>query len=873
MMPTAPGVVGPATILALGSCAEPSPWGASAHDSTGNPLWSLTPSNRAQAMSPTSSTDSVAVAAATTVARAALLSSITSYDALHPDRVTEALGPIHPVVLSINPDGHARGHVLTSYDEGAPEDGTVYGLPTTTVAEAQYSADGKDYDPVTTHTGYAATTSGGKTGWALRLATSATTVGAGTGGGDLVTNTRYNDAGQTIQTWLPGSTGSDARSTSTTYNTAGTSGTCVSNTLAGLICSTGPTAQPTTGNPLPVTASTSYNLLDQPLTVTETAGSTVRTNTTTYDTAGRTQTNAVSVTPTAAGGTALPTVTTGYDPSTGLPITTSTTVSGTTTTLTTGYDSLGRAISYTDANGTTSTTSYDISGHAVSVGDGKGAIGYTYDSTTEHRGLVTSEDAGVGSALGTLAATYDPDGALTAETYPNGLVATTLSDNTGNPTQLTYARSGSTWMTFTQASDAQGNTVKQSSPQSSQFFSYDTAGRLTQTQDTLTATSSCITRQYTLDADSNRTILNSYPAGTGGACSTSTTPTTTTSTFDGADRITNTGYTYDTLGRTSSVPSVDAQGIGSHAATTGTVTVGYYANDYVATQTQGAAALSFTLDPNQNRLATSSDGTTATTSHYNDDTDSPAWTSTSATVWTRNITGIDGGLAATVDQTGTVTLQLANLHGDIAATADDTTTATGAATYSESTEYGAPRTPGSAPDTYGWLGAKQRSSNDLAGLTLMGVRLYNPTTGRFLSVDPVPGGTDNPYVYVTNPTDSFDLNGMWWHSVRHWIWKHKVDIALTAASSVPVVGEVAWAVRGARFATWAARSRWVGTGSRLFGRGGSYGFKGILNRGPLRTGWGWNGSRNTFRTSIGWHPRQQTTWLRRTIGHHHKDWF
>ena len=35
MMPTAPGVVGPATILALGSCAEPSPWGASAQPDFG----------------------------------------------------------------------------------------------------------------------------------------------------------------------------------------------------------------------------------------------------------------------------------------------------------------------------------------------------------------------------------------------------------------------------------------------------------------------------------------------------------------------------------------------------------------------------------------------------------------------------------------------------------------------------------------------------------------------------------------------------------------------------------------------------------------------------------------------------------------------
>ena len=90
-----------------------------------------------------------------------------------------------------------------------------------------------------------------------------TTVGAGTGGTDLVTNTRYNDAGQTVQSWLPGSTGSDARSTSTSYYTATGTGPCVSAALAGLACSTGPTAQPATGHPLPVTT-TSYNRYDQP---------------------------------------------------------------------------------------------------------------------------------------------------------------------------------------------------------------------------------------------------------------------------------------------------------------------------------------------------------------------------------------------------------------------------------------------------------------------------------------------------------------------------------------------------------------------------------------------------------------------------------
>jgi hypothetical protein len=50
------------------------------------------------------------------------------------------------------------------------------------------------------------------------------------------------------------------------------------------------------------------------------------------------------------------------------------------------------------------------------------------------------------------------------------------------------------------------------------------------------------------------------------------------------------------------------------------------------------------------------------------------------------------------------------------------------------------------------------------GFMLMGVRLYNATTGRFLSADLVDGGSCNDYEYVcANPVNSFDLNGrrMW----------------------------------------------------------------------------------------------------------------
>ena len=107
-------------------------------------------------------------------------------------------------------------------------------------------------------------------------------------------------------------------------------------------------------------------------------------------------------------------------------------------------------------------------------------------------------------------------------------------------------------------------------------------------------------RDYTLTLDSDRTSLGTGAPGSNGACSTSS-PTTDSTTFDIADRITNSGYAYDYFGRTRTVPAIDTNQPGGSA-----LTVRYFADDMVASESQnyptsGSSTYSktFTLDPSE----------------------------------------------------------------------------------------------------------------------------------------------------------------------------------------------------------------------------------------------------------------------------------
>jgi RHS repeat-associated protein len=214
------------------------------------------------------------------------------------------------------------------------------------------------------------------------------------------------------------------------------------------------------------------------------------------------------------------------------------------------------------------------------------------------------------------------------------------------------------------------------------------------------------------------------------------------------------------MGRATAIPASDTSVGGS-----GTVTLSYFANDMVHSENDGTRTDTFALDPASRLLSTTDSSTGATTTKvYAGPGDSPAWLSSSTGSWSRNVTDIAGNLAAiqTGTTAGTATIQIVNPHGDVVATLTDPSSGVGAITaYFETTEFGAPRPANTAKAAnYGWLGGARRDSGDLAGLVMMGRRLYDPFTGRFTSVDPVAGGSANDYDYCSqDPINRFDPMG------------------------------------------------------------------------------------------------------------------
>ncbi len=492
---------------------------------------------------------------------------------------------------------------------------------------------------------------------------------------------------------------------------------------ANLPCQTQPAAQPeTSGLPnLPVTDIT-YNTWDQAETITEVFGSTTRTRKSTFDNAGR----ALTTEETSTVDKALPKITDEYNKETGALEKESTTVEGKTKTITKVINARGQLTSYTDADGATTKYTYDMDGRTEEVSDSKGYEIYAYDPTTGFLNKLLD------SAAGTFTASYDVEGKMLTESYPNGMNANYTISPAGQGTKVEYVKTthcttSCTWFSDAVVPSIHGETLAQTSTLSSEAYAYDNAGRLLQTQET-PAGKGCVTRIYAYDEESNRRSLTTREPGSKGECVTEG-GTAERHIYDPANRLIDSGVSYEALGNTTNLPASDA---GSNELTSS-----YYVDSQVASQTQNGETINYNYDPAARTRETISSGKTASTvvTHYDGPGNALSWTSESTEKWTRNIPGIGGEVAATQTNAGTPVLQLHDLNGNIVATAALSETETKLLSTYNSTEFGVPTT--SSPPKYSWLGADGIASELPSGDIAQDGNTYIPLTGLPLQTRPV----------------------------------------------------------------------------------------------------------------------------------------
>lgn len=273
------------------------------------------------------------------------------------------------------------------------------------------------------------------------------------------------------------------------------------------------------------------------------------------------------------------------------------------------------------------------------------------------------------SGAGTFTATYNAEGAISSESYPNGMTASYTSNPVGQITALTYGKGATTWYKDQTALSIHGQIISQQTTLANASYAYDNSGRMAEAQEEATSKiqeeavgKGCKTLLLGYDAESDRISETAREPAAGGACA-SEGGTQTVHTYDEADHLTDYGVAYEAFGGNTTLPAADA---GGH-----TLESAYYSSGALYSQTQNEQTNTYTLDP-AGRVSetTTTKGINAksTISHYSGTDKTAAWTETEGS-WTRNVTGINGAIEATESNSGEPVFKLVNLDGDVIGTA------------------------------------------------------------------------------------------------------------------------------------------------------------------------------------------------------------